>query len=105
MFCIKLSLILDFQKFMINSLTKMKYELSGINSTTNATHILLNSFLSDSGNSIVQNLLNNKIEQTSDYYNLFPIQTEEDLHTVEDRLLNDKHLRSNLVCIYYIENN
>ncbi|CAI6374240.1 unnamed protein product [Macrosiphum euphorbiae] len=87
----------DFQTFVINSLTKMKYDISGINSKTNATHILLNSYVTSSGNSIIQGQLNdNQISQTSDYYNLFPIQTEEDLQIAENRI-TDKIIRSNLV--------
>lgn len=91
-------IVLDFQTFIINALTKMKYDISGINSKTNATYILLNSFLTDSGNSIVQKQLNNETIRNSDYYNLFPIQTEEDLETVESRILSENSLRSNLVC-------
>ncbi|XP_029348577.1 uncharacterized protein LOC115033016 [Acyrthosiphon pisum] len=87
----------DFQTFVINALSKMKYDISGINSKTNATHILLNSFVTNSGNSSIQEQLNNnQIGQTSEYYNLFPIQTEEDLQTAESRIL-DKNIRSNLV--------
>jgi len=77
----------------------MKYDISGINSKTNATHILLNSFVTNSGNSIIQGQLNNnQIVQTSDYYNLFPIQTEEDLQIAENRI-TDNNIRSNLVCV------
>lgn len=77
----------------------MKYDISGINSKTNATRILLNSFVTSSGNSIIQGQLNNnQIGQTSDYYNLFPIQTEEDLQIAENRI-TDKNIRSNLVCV------
>lgn len=80
----------------------MKYDISGINSKTNATHFLLNSFVTNSGNSLIQGQLNNnQIGQTSDYYDLFPIKTEEDLMIAENRIL-DKNLRSNLVCIYLI---
>ncbi|CAI6376201.1 unnamed protein product [Macrosiphum euphorbiae] len=73
----KLMLNCDFQTFVINLLTKMKYDISGINSKTNATHILLNSYVTSSGNSIIQGQLNNnQISKTSDYYNLLPIQTK-----------------------------
>ncbi|XP_029342771.1 uncharacterized protein LOC107883134 [Acyrthosiphon pisum] len=75
----------------------MKYDISGINSKTNATHILLNSFVTNFENSSIQEQLNNnQIGQTSDYCNLFPIQTEEDLQAAESRIL-DKNIRSNLV--------
>ncbi|CAI6371229.1 unnamed protein product [Macrosiphum euphorbiae] len=49
----------DFQTFVINALTKMKYDISSLNSKTNATHILLNSFVTNSGNSSIQGQLNN----------------------------------------------
>lgn len=92
-------MILDFQNVVIHSLTKIKYEIFGINSKVNATHILLNSFLNDSGsNSIIQSHLNNQIGQTSVYDNLFPIQTLEDLQAAENTIINNKYLRSNLVC-------
>eukprot|EP00102_Acyrthosiphon_pisum_P011032 XP_008179596.2 PREDICTED: uncharacterized protein LOC100573651 isoform X1 [Acyrthosiphon pisum] len=87
----------DFPTFVLNALTKMKYDISGINSKTNATHILLNSFVTHFGNSSIQEQLNNnQIGQTSDYCNLFPIQTEEDLQAAESRIL-DKNVRFNLV--------
>jgi len=90
---LSLLFLLDFQTFVINALTKMKYDISGINSKTNATHILLNSFVTNSGNSCIQEQLNNnQIGQTSDYCNLFPIQTEEDLQAAESRIL-DKNIR------------
>jgi hypothetical protein len=67
----------------------MKYDTSGINSKTNDTkNILLNSFLTDSGNSIVQKPLKNETICTSDYYNLFPIKTDEDLCSA----INDKNV-------------
>lgn len=44
--------------------------------------------------------MNNETIRNSDYYNLFPIQTEEDLQTVESSILSENNLRSNLVCGY-----
>lgn len=97
-----LLIFLDFQTFVINTLIKMKYDISGINSKTNATHILLNSFLTNSAGSVIRGQLNNQIVQTSDYYDSFPIKTEEDLQTAEDKIL-DKNVRSNLVSVFFFE--
>lgn len=46
-----LFIVLDFQKFVINSLTKIKYELTALNNTVETSRMSLDTFIENSHSS------------------------------------------------------
>lgn len=89
-----LFIVLDFQKFVINSLTKIKYELTALNNTVHTSRISLDTFIENSHSSNSSECIKYNDQLNLDEY--FPINNEEDLNSLENKILN-KDFKSNLV--------
>jgi len=89
-----LFIVLDFQKFVINSLTKIKYELTALNNTVQTSRISLDTFIENSHSSNSSECIKYNDQLNLDEY--FPINNEEDLNSLESKILN-KDFKSNLV--------
>lgn len=89
-----LFIVLDFQKFVINSLTKIKYELTALNNTVQTSRISLDTFIENS-----HSLNSSECIKYNDQLNLdeyFSITNEENLNSFESKILN-KDFKSNFV--------
>lgn len=87
-------IVLDFQKFVINSLTKIKYELTALNNTVQTSRISLDTFIENSHSSTSSECIKYNDQLNLDEY--FPITNEENLNSLESKILN-KDFKSNLV--------
>lgn len=88
-------IVSDFQKFVINTLTKFKYDLTTLTNTVHAFRMSFETFIenypSTAHSSIVQYDPLNLDE-------LFPITDEESLNNFETKIETNKDFRSNVVC-------
>lgn len=85
-------IVLDFQKFVISSLTKIKYDLSALSHTVNASNMIL-----ESGGKLMSSNLPNIIQETLLLEEIFPIKSIGELENLEQKLENDKQFRLNIV--------
>jgi len=88
--------ILEFQAFVISSLTKLKFEISSMSSTIHANHIASESFYKNVGHSTSLNLSNN-IQQSLDISEMFPINTEDQLKIFDEKLKSNNDFKLNVV--------
>ncbi|KAF0682269.1 DUF4806 domain-containing protein, partial [Aphis craccivora] len=81
-----------FQKFVISSLTKIKYDLSALSHTVNASNMIL-----ESGGKLMSSNLPNIIQETLLLEEIFPIKSIGELENLEQKLENDKQFRLNII--------
>lgn len=83
---------------MINTRTKIKFNLAQVISTTTVTNL------------IVENIQNSEHLQTTDrnspfdkfnFYDIFLISSDDELNQLENKLETNEQFRSNLVCFQF----
>jgi len=83
---------------VVNTLTKLKFDLAQVINTTTATHLSLENLHNISTQ--LQNTSSNMIQTLNEpgLNDVFPINSLEELNQLEIKLETDKQFRSNLVC-------
>lgn len=81
---------------MVNTLTKLKFDMAQVINTTTTTNLSLENLL----NTQFQNTSSNMTQTLNepDLNDVFPINSFEELNQLEIKLETDKQFRSNLVC-------
>ncbi|KAE9544293.1 hypothetical protein AGLY_001472 [Aphis glycines] len=82
----------DFQKFVISSLTKIKYDLTALSHTVNACNMIL-----ESGGKLMSSNLPNMIKETLLLEKIFPIKVIGELENLEQKIKDDKQFRLNII--------
>jgi len=80
-------------------LTKVKYDISGLTHTDNASHLILDSIQNIPVNS---STLSKKFQETLILDEIFPIKSNDELENFEKQIENDKRFRSNIVSLIFI---
>lgn len=90
-------IVIDFQKFVVSTLTKIKYDINGLMHTVNASHLIL-----DNNQNNLSSLSNNTFQETFILDEIFPIKTNDELEHFEKKIENDKQFRFNIVGLVFI---
>lgn len=80
-------------------MTKVKYDISGLTHTDNASHLILDSIQNIPVNS---STLSKKFQETLILDEIFPIKSNDELENFEKQIENDKRFRSNIVSLIFI---
>jgi len=86
-------IVSDFQKFVITSLTKIKYDLTALSHTVNASNMIL-----ESGGTLISSNLPNTFQEAFILDEIFPIKSINELQDLEQKIDFDKQFRLNIVC-------
>lgn len=86
-------IVSDFQKFIITSLTKIKYDLTALSHTVNASNMIL-----ESGGTLISSNLPNAFQEALILDEIFPIKSINELEDLEQKIDFDKQFRLNIVC-------
>lgn len=89
--------VLEFQKYVINTLTNIKFDIKSLMNIVQTNHMDINTLLSNSKNISASSIISIVRDGGIDFNKYFPLKNEEDIHVLYSKLTTDDDFKAALV--------